>query len=545
MRQISIWLKITLLVLAAITNLPARAQAPPLADLVSPESVLAVVIHPADLLDQPMLELFPHEVLEAYGSEQLGISLKQSNEMLFVLEMDEQQRPVFGVIARFKQPQTFSGMFEEATKKQTVDGETYYQVGPAQEDIAISFRDQQTMLFGHRRLISQLMQSRSAGGPLRKVLEKYPATQTIQVYAALDPVRDLLKANLPPQDQVPPPFQGLLELPDLADYAHMTVNLSDEFSLVTRFGGADEAAAKKMRRIQIQSEQNARIAMMAQLANAIQDLTEPMQLAINQYADRVLTYANEQSEPEIEGNELVFRVKPNNGSMQIATIGILTGMLLPAVQQVRFASRRTQSMNNLRQLALGSLNYESAHMHFPRQAIYSDDGEPLLSWRVNMLPFIEQHALYNQFHQDEPWDSPHNIKLLDRMPEVFKSPNADNLDSGKTVYLAFAGEQTLFPTEDPKQKIGLADITDGTSNTILFVEANEDAAVEWTKPADIPFDPDKNVTSVGGLIPNRFLAVFGDGSVHTISRLIDQENLKNLIMRDDGKFVDPYEFDER
>ena len=544
MRLISTWLTITLFFLAAISTTPARAQSPPLADLVSPDSVLAVVIHPADLLDQPMLELFPHEVLEAYGNEQLGVSLKQSNELLFVIEMDEQQRPLFGVIARFKQPQTFSGMFEEATKKKTVEGETYYQVGPAREDIAISFRGKQTMLFGHSRLISQLMQPRSKGGPLRKVLDKYPATQTVQVYAVLDPVRDLIKANLPTQNQVPPPFQGLLELPDLAEYAHMTVDLSDDFSVVTRFGGADEAAAKKMRRIQIQSEQNARMALMAQLANQIQQLSEPMQLAINQYADRVLTYANEQSEPDIEGNELVFRVKPDSGTVQIATIGILTGMLLPAVQQVRFASRRVQSMNKLRQLALATLNHESAFQYFPRQAIYSDDGKPLLSWRVKVLPFLEENVLYDQFHLDEPWDSPHNTKLLDRMPEVFKSPNADILNN-KTVYLAFTGDQTLFPKSNPKEKIGLGKIHDGSSNTILFVEANQDAAVEWTKPADIPFDPDRDVTAVGRLIPDGFLAVFSDGSAHTISRSIDQENLKNLIMRNDGKVIDQSAFESR
>ncbi len=74
---------------------------------------------------------------------------------------------------------------------------------------------------------------------------------------------------------------------------------------------------------------------------------------------------------------------------------------------------RSQS-NQLRQLAIAALNYESSYQKFPAQANYSDDGKPLLSWRVHLLPFMEQDSLYRQFKLDEPWDSPHNIKLLDR-----------------------------------------------------------------------------------------------------------------------------------
>lgn len=540
MRRSSLLAAFAFLSLITTANFSAVGQAPTLETLVSSDSVVAAVIRPKDLLESDMMELFPHEVIEAYGMEQLGISLKQSSEILFVLEVEKgpQGKPVFGLIARFEQPQKFSGMFEEATRKQVSGDETYYAIGPARENLFLSFRGKQTMLFGNPRITSQLMKPQSDGGPLSEVMKKYPATQPIQVYAAINPVRELIKTNLPPENQVPPPFQGLLELPDLADYLHMAADLTNEFNIVTRFGATDEAAAKKMRRIQKQSEQNTRMILMAQLANQIKDLSEPMQLSINQYADRVLTYVNEQSEPEVEGNELVFRIKPNSSSVQIATIGILTGMLLPAVQQVRFASRRTQSMNNLRQLALCALNYESARRHLPQHATYSEDGKPLLSWRVKMLPFMEEQALYDQFHHDEPWDSPHNIKLLDKMPIGFKSPNTNDLGN-KTVYLAFTGDRTLFPTGDPKKKIGFADVPDGSSNTILFVEANEDAAVEWTKPADIPFDDKGEVTAVGSLLPNGFLATFSDGSTHFISSFIDPETLKNLIMRNDGNVVDP------
>ena len=73
-----------------------------------------------------------------------------------------------------------------------------------------------------------------------------------------------------------------------------------------------------------------------------------------------------------------------------------------------------QAVNNLRQIGLGMHNYHATYNRFPGPAITNDKGDRLLSWRVAILPFIEQQALYEQFHLDEPWDSDHNIKLLDR-----------------------------------------------------------------------------------------------------------------------------------
>ena len=237
--------------------------------------------------------------------------------------------------------------------------------------------------------------------------------------------------------------------------------------------------------------------------------------------------------PKVDGRALIFESNGNSAQMSnMAIIGTLVGMLLPAVQQVRGAARRTQSMNNLRQIALATLNYESAYMHFPSNVV-DDDGKPLLSWRVQILPFIEQNALYKQFHLDEPWDSPHNIELLDQMPAVFGSPNV--VSDTKTVYQGFEDEGTMF---DPEElELGFGNITDGSSNTILCVEANEDVAVEWTKPQDLPFGKDRADANVGELQPGGFVAVFCDGSTHFISSRIDLETLVNLILRNDGNVV--------
>ena len=95
-------------------------------------------------------------------------------------------------------------------------------------------------------------------------------------------------------------------------------------------------------------------------------------------------------------------------------------------------------MNNLKQIALALLNYEAAHKTLPAQAKYDADGKPLLSWRVGILPYIEEQQLYQQFHLDEPWDSPNNIKLLDQMPAVFKHPKMNK--PGTTVYQGVVGK---------------------------------------------------------------------------------------------------------
>ncbi|HOM18937.1 MAG TPA: DUF1559 domain-containing protein, partial [Thermoguttaceae bacterium] len=147
--------------------------------------------------------------------------------------------------------------------------------------------------------------------------------------------------------------------------------------------------------------------------------------------------------------------------------------------------------------------------------------------------FVEQQALYDQFHLDEPWDSPHNRKLIERMPAVFQSPGVKT-KPGMTVYLGLVGEGTLFEG-DKKRPIG--DIRDGTSNTIMLVEADPDRAVPWTKPDDLPFDPKKPLAGLGHARQGGFSVLFCDGSVRFISETIDPEVFRRLALINDGEPV--------
>ena len=201
-------------------------------------------------------------------------------------------------------------------------------------------------------------------------------------------------------------------------------------------------------------------------------------------------------------------------------------------QQGRF-QETSQKLNDLRQIALAQLNRESAFMRFTQRAIFADDGTPLLSWRVAILPFIEQGNLYERFNLDEPWDSPNNIALIPLMPNIYAHPEVEN---GQTVYQIVVGEETGFLPDD-RRGLTFGDLRDGSSNTILVVEAAPDNAVVWTQPEDINYDPNDPKAGLGHGLLDGFGIAFFDGSTRFISNSISDDSFANLVNRDDGEIV--------
>src|SRR5205085_12491632 len=142
-------------------------------------------------------------------------------------------------------------------------------------------------------------------------------------------------------------------------------------------------------------------------------------------------------------------------------------------------------------------NFDANEGNWPEPAIYSKDGKPLLSWRVAILPYTEGDELYKQFKLDEPWDSEHNKKLLEKMPKIYASPAADLKDKTLTYYKVFTGKNAMF---DHSRKLTLRKIPAGVDSTIMLIEAGD--PVPWTKPDDIPFDPDKPLPKLVGPYKN-------------------------------------------
>jgi hypothetical protein len=190
------------------------------------------------------------------------------------------------------------------------------------------------------------------------------------------------------------------------------------------------------------------------------------------------------------------------------------------------AATAVVEINNLKQIGLAWHNYHATYTTFPPQTIGKG-----LSWRVAILPFIEQVELYRQFNMKEPWDGPTNRRLIPLMPKVYESVG-NKAKPGFTYYQTFVGPNTINKT--PTQGIRLQAITDGTSNTIVVAESGR--AVEWTKPDDIAVSPNQPIT-MGGANPQGFLAVFADGLVQRVPRSVNQQVLRWLIDPADGNVI--------
>ncbi len=218
------------------------------------------------------------------------------------------------------------------------------------------------------------------------------------------------------------------------------------------------------------------------------------------------------------------------GSCFSVVIAVLIALLLPAVQSARAAAQRSQCVNNLKQISLAFANFQDAEGHYPTAAIADAGGKPLLSWRVAILPYLGEDALYKQFKLDEPWDSPSNQALAFRMPQIYRCPSDAASPGGQTHYQVIAGAGTAF---DGPQGAKPPEITDGTSNTIFVAEAKRE--VPWTRPEDV--DVDAIDGALGSKHPGGFNAAFADGSVKFIKITMPSVVLRALATKAGGELI--------
>jgi hypothetical protein len=176
--------------------------------------------------------------------------------------------------------------------------------------------------------------------------------------------------------------------------------------------------------------------------------------------------------------------------------------------------QRDRAARPLRRVLLGLHRYESAHKQFPAAASYDRAGRPLLSWRVAILPYLGEEALHKQFKLDEPWDSPHNRKLLAKMPEAFRPAQEKLAAAHKTTILAPLGEATMFPG---RRGVRMVEVLDGASNTIFLVDADDAHAVEWTRPKDLTYDPKDPFRGLSRRHGGKYLLGFADGTAHFLA----------------------------
>ena len=227
------------------------------------------------------------------------------------------------------------------------------------------------------------------------------------------------------------------------------------------------------------------------------------------------------------------------GGSALAGLGMMATMKSPAIAQAppraakaeaegkddRYATR-----DHIKTIMLAFHNYNDTYGHFPPAAIYGADGQPKLSWRVALLPYLDEADLYGEFRQDEPWDSPHNKALIARMPDVYKTPNSPAPD-GKTRFRGFAGKGAMF---DGVKGVGVAEITDGTSNTLTIAVAEE--AVPWTQPGELPFVEGQPLPPLDATEADGYLIGLADGSAHVVKKG-NVAMLRGIITRSGGETI--------
>lgn len=223
----------------------------------------------------------------------------------------------------------------------------------------------------------------------------------------------------------------------------------------------------------------------------------------------------------------------------------------------RPAAYRVMHMNTMRQICLAIANYESANGHFPPAYIADEDGKPMHSWRVLILPYLENNAIYEQYDFDEPWDGPNNAKLANKLSwRVYGEPRNSDSDDVLTGFKLVTGPETAFEGDQTK---GYGDIWGGTSNTIMLVYDNS-KPVNWMSPEDVTideavqlFDRDNKTACASRVVETKFrkstfyyssVGLF-DASVNSMGLLDDPSVLRQsfAIAETPETFLDEIDFD--
>lgn len=537
---------------AALVAGPAAAQAPP-ADL-------AMV--PADALGfvhVRLADVWKHEALKEYRKmfEKAGPRAIAALDEQFLpppttidratavaLPMDP-DRPEPRVVAIL----TFTAAFDQAkvrarylpdVKGQRSGGKLYF--ADEASHLAVHFPNDRTLVIGDDKTLPEFLArpAKATGGMAEAVKQ---AAGNHSVFAAVN----VAKLPYPPgfTDHIPPEFQPLLK----AETLTLAVDIGKDATVTARMTYANAEAADDAMKAVRKAADFARTALAQPRKQAEDTLYKkrddgkprpieelPEALAAVSALGGLATLDEILADPPIkkDGTALAATVTlPAWATQYVGLTAVSAGLMLPAVQKVREAAARSQTSNNLKQIALAMHNYESTYGHLPPAALVDKKGKKLLSWRVQILPYVEQDYLYRQFKLDEPWDSEHNKKLIPLMPKTYADPRI-LAGPGMTHYKVFVGKDAGF---DPLRVTKLAEIPDGTSNTLMAVAAGD--PVVWTKPDDIEFAADKPLPELWKPFGN-VIAAFFDGSVRHLDGAWVKENekmMKLLIQRNDGQPV--------
>lgn len=231
-----------------------------------------------------------------------------------------------------------------------------------------------------------------------------------------------------------------------------------------------------------------------------------------------------------------------NTVVRLIALTVLLGffsVMWSEVQDARVTARRNSSSCHGMQIALAVHQYHSAHATLPAAASRDGSGKPLLSWRVAILPYMEEQKLLDQFNVNEPWDSPTNRRLIQKQPVGYISPQAGEQPSGETNFVAIVGPDTVIT---PKG-VRLDSVKDGTSKTLMVVEL-AGTGITWSEPRDITIDEfiaalRRSPADAGlrPLYPGFVVSVCAAGTLNLIATDTPPDVVRALCTRNGGELV--------
>jgi Protein of unknown function (DUF1559) len=398
--------------------------------------------------------------------------------------------------------------------------------------------DNQTMVFGSEDALVRFFdenRERGAAGPLQSALQE--AAGTHHAVIGLNPQ---LLAKEPGVGLVPPPVQKLLE----ARCATWSFDLDKETRLALRLDYAKEDDAKAGEKALKDTLEMARAALTqpidelekmlkkpaerAPLAELPENFGQLVALGFLREMDGLLKDAPIQR----QGASVLMPIKYkglDSGNAMVASMAAITligtraNQTFLTVGAELSGTGKDPSEQHLKKLADALDKYHKEKGSYPPAAIYDRDGRPLLSWRVALLPYLGEDALYKEFKLDEPWDSLHNKKLLKRLPAALKAPNI--YERYKSCDLVFTGTGTFFPGKKGAKN------TDAPATAALLVLADADKAVYWSKPVDLPYADDQPLPELFGKNSfNNVRVIQADGKVRSFRKTeMDEKALRALI----------------
>lgn len=505
-----------------------------------PDDAFAVMLaSPQELLRNDAFASFPVEIFRVQLKAAFGIDPNDIAVAKIIVGLPDPRQPAFGIVLEMTRP------FDEARLLEALQADpdpapvgnvTAYPIAAGPPGTVLHKVDDKTVVITLPIYLESMLAADHGSGPLATLLAQAPAKPGISMLMVPESVRPVVgQVATGLVRMLPAQFLPLAELSELTASVQMNFQFTNRWAKLDQtLTGIDDDSSERIAEILTDAIRDARNLMpeLAQRGMPVPGGSDEMRAAIDKYAERLTTQIFDAVTVQRTRQDVNITVESEPG---IAG-GIVISNFLPSIEpMIRSLTRQMDGANNLRQVMLAMHNYHDAYNRFPSPASTDAAGKPLLSWRVAILPFVEEQALYQQFRLDEPWDSEHNLPLSKRLPKVYATAGL-RLPPGQTVVHAVVGDDIGL---HPEKRTGFRDILDGTGNTILIVESTADSAVPWSKPADVEIDLEDPLAKFIGSPKKSFQVGMGDGSVMRLADDIDPAKFKAMLTRAGGEMIRP------